>query len=52
MIKVDNCAEKRIFYLKEHADKKEFKQLKTNIINTIKNKEYKKLFKFKKMIML
>lgn len=43
MIKVDNSAEKRIFYLKKYKDEPEFEKLKTDIVNIIKKKEYKRL---------
>ena len=43
MIKIDNSAKKRIFYLKEYKDESEFEELKTDILDVIKKKEYKKL---------
>ena len=43
MIKVDNSPEKRIFVLKKYKDNPTFIELKKEIIEHIKNKEYNKL---------
>lgn len=46
MIKVKNCAEYRIFYLKKSQNINEFQALKTQIIDIIKRKNYKQLTSF------
>lgn len=43
MIKVDNSAEKRVFYLTKHEEKADFIQLKNEIIKNIKDKNYSNL---------
>ena len=40
MIKVDNNAEKRIFHLKKKENEADFIQFKSEIIKSIKNKDY------------
>lgn len=49
MIKVDNSAEKRFFYLKENENEneKEFIELKKNILKCIESKDYQKLDEYK-----
>jgi hypothetical protein len=43
MIRVDNSAEKRVFHLTKYAKKTDFIQLKNEIIESIKNKNYANL---------
>ena len=43
MISVDNSAEKRVFYLTKYEKKADFIQLKNEIIESIKNKNYANL---------
>lgn len=47
MIKVDNSAEKRFFYLKENENEKEFIELKKNISKCIELKDYQRLDEYK-----